>query len=109
MEFLKRLVFEFVIESPSLGTQQEGQRSVIRGLFNIYVKAIRSRDESLVPTLFHTELGDLGRVPRRRRASRGEVRLALDIVASFTEAQAIEMYKRLIGVEVGSVADLVAL
>jgi len=106
IEFLKRLVFEFVIERPDLGAQQAGQRRIIRELFTTYHEAVRSGDQTIVPALFREELQEiLARGEHSRQLP--QARLALDIVASFTEAQAVAMYRRLTGHEVGSVANLV--
>lgn len=106
MEFLKRLVFEFVIERPGLGAQQAGQRQIIRTLFNAYHTAAQKDDESLVPALFRTELREIAsrNIPSRQLPT---ARLALDIVAGLSEAQAVTMFRKLTGHETGSIADFV--
>jgi dGTPase len=107
LKFFQRIVWEYVISNPKLATQQHGQRQVVRGLFGIYLDAIRSRNSNLVPALFHDELEAMGARPRRkRRPKRNEIRLAVDIVASFTDSQAVNMFRRLTGITSGSIADL---
>ena len=39
----KELTWIYVIENPALVTQQEGQRRVIRDLFNIYQEAAQAK------------------------------------------------------------------
>lgn len=107
MKFLQRIVWDFVISNPRLATQQHGQRRVIRSLFEMYLAAITQRDPDLLPALFHTELEGLGARPKRaRKPTRAEIRLAVDVVASFTDNQAMLLNRRLTGVTTGSVADL---
>jgi dGTPase len=106
LKFFQRIVWEYVISNPNLATQQHGQRTIIRTLFAVYLEATRERNSDLTPALFLDELDALGGKPRRkRRPNRAEIRLAVDIVASFTDSQASNMFRRLSGVASGSVAD----
>jgi len=108
MRFLQNLVWRYVITNPALGTQQEGQRRVINTLFTTYRDAIRAgRDgEILIPPGFKQEFDAIQGMPAKARY-RGarETRLAVDIVASFTDQQAVALYRRMIGVAAGSVTD----
>jgi dGTPase len=108
LKFLQRLVWTYVIENPRLATQQHGQRQIIRTLFETYLRAVKERNTALVPPLFHRGLADLGD-PRsskdRQQNTPDETRLAVDIVASFADAQAVLLYRRLTGVATGSVTD----
>jgi dGTPase len=107
MRFFQRIVWESVISNPRLATQQHGQRRVIRELFDVYLTAVRQRNPDLIPAVFHEQLDRLGPAPKRRRAAlRPEVRLAVDVIASFTDSQAMLMHRRLMGIAPGSVADL---
>ncbi|MBI3490768.1 MAG: dNTP triphosphohydrolase [Acidobacteria bacterium] len=109
--FLQRIVWEQVITSPSLGTQQVGQKNIITNLFRTYLTAIRERNREIVPAAYEEELHLLGRARRgtkRRRPSRAEIRLAADIVAGLTDHQASLMHARFSGMNAGSVADLYA-
>lgn len=107
IEFLQRLVWQYVIKNPRLATQQHGQREIIRKLFEIYLEAVRRRDLNLLPPRFHSDLGALSRPDTKNRNPHpAEVRLAVDIVSSLTDAQAVVMYRRLTGVAPGSVIEL---
>lgn len=107
MRFFQRLVWEFVISNPKLATQQHGQRRVIRTLYDVYLGAVRARTRDLIPPLFHEELASLNKAAKKTaKPTVPEIRLAVDIVASFTDNQAVLMYRRLTGVSTGSVADL---
>ncbi len=105
MRFLQRLVWDHVIENPRLATQQHGQREIIRGLFRVYLKAIRDLDRTLIPGSFQKDLDEVTSSPKNERAAE-EVRLAVDIVASLTDRQATTLHRRLTGVAPGSVTDI---
>ena len=109
LKFLQRLVWAYVIDNPRLATQQHGQRRIIRRLFEIYLEAVKARNTALVPALFHRSLAELG-LPRpegkqRHQDTAAETRLAVDIVASLSDGQAVMLYRRLSGVATGSVTD----
>lgn len=103
IDFLHGLVEDYVIINPRLGTQQHGQRQVIRTLFDVYLGAVVERDKSLVPPHSHQQLE---RVPRGAGPHPAEVRLAVDIIAGFTDNQALAMHRRLAGISPGSVMEL---
>jgi dGTPase len=92
---LKELTWVYVIEAPSLVTQQFGQRSAIRGLFEIYMDASRNRSsQKLLPAYYRDAL---------EQADENEIkRTVVDLIAGMTENQALAMYNRLTGVSVGS-------
>lgn len=101
MYFLQGLIWDYVILNPRLATQQAGQRRIIELLFDTYRKAVEKRDRGIVPERFHTELDRVGKTPHP-----SETRLAVDIVSSFTDHQAVVMYGRLLGVSPGSIVQL---
>ena len=104
IDFLHGLVEDYVIINPRLGTQQHGQRQVIRTLFEVYLGAVKKRDKAIVPPHFHQELD---RVPQgAERPHPDEVRLAVDVVAAFSDNQALAMHRRLTGHSPGSVMEL---
>jgi dGTPase len=103
MRFLQALIWDYVILNPRLATQQAGQREIIELLFQTYLDAVRGRDRGIVPARFHWELAEL---PSGPGAQALETRLAVDIVSSFTDDQAVLMYRRLLGVAAGSVIEL---
>ena len=107
MRFLQNLVFRYVIENPSLGTLQEGQRHVVRSLFIAYLQAIREPDKpwtrQLLPTAYRSLLERME--VSGRPDSEQTARLAIDIVASLSEPQANATYQRAFGFRLGSVHD----
>lgn len=107
LKCLKGLVWTYVISNPKLATQQYGQRQIIEKLFQTYLKAIHDRYEDLIPRRFQRNLQELGsRISPSDPPYPEEIRLAVDIVASFTDSQAVGMYKRLMGVSPGSVVEI---
>jgi dGTPase len=128
MRFLQNLVWRYVIQNPSLGTLQEGQRKIVRTLFHAYLGAIRNPEKGewsrrLLPTAYRSLLERRemagkpaaktnrgGRSTRantsRARLTREEsARMAADIVASHSEPQAIAVYRRALGFTLGSIHD----
>lgn len=101
MDFLQRLVRIYVIANPRLATQQTGQRAVVRTLFGIYRDAVRSGDPDLIPPRFLHLLST-----EAPPIDEGATRIAADIVAGFTDQQAVTMYRRLTGIDPGSVMDV---
>lgn len=99
---LKQLIWHYVILDPSLGTQQYGQRRVIRELFRIFKGAAKDGHSGVnwgvLPKNYQEELEQV-------RDNRGRVRIVADIIASMTEQQALKMHQRLTGVSPGSVRD----
>lgn len=108
LKFLQRLVWTYVIDNPRLATQQHGQRRIIHSLFETYLTAVKARNVALVPPLFHRGLMALGEarpMKDRTQDTPEETRLAVDIVASLSDEQAVLLYRRLTGVATGSVTD----
>ena len=97
--FLQWLVWHYVIINPQLATQQTGQCMIIRTLFNRYLEAIQATNKELIPPRFRDDIPVSQTLP-------DQVRLAIDIVASFTDSQAIVMYRRMMGIKPGSVLEL---
>ena len=93
---LKQLNWHYVIDSPSLKTQQFGYKKVIRELFKIYSDPNNKANE-LVPSWIKAELGE--------EPESDPLRMAADIVGSLSDFQAIRMYDRLTGRNSGSIKD----
>lgn len=109
MKFLKGLVWYYVIESRKLATQRAGQKKIVEGLFEIYLSAICDQDEhavALIPNRFTEELANADSGDGEAPAA-DELRLAADIVASFTDREAARAHHRLTGVSFGSVTEVV--
>jgi dGTPase len=102
MRFLQNLVWRYVITNPRLATQQEGQRKVVRDLFEVYKKSAEA-DQLLVPAHFRRVLE-----PSEVNCAASDAdRLAVDIVASLSENQATLLHRRFMGVSSGSFTELV--
>ncbi len=106
LKFLQRIVWYYVISNPRLATQRYGQKRIVRTLFTMYLEAIEEGDLSFIPVRFVREYLEL-----RDRENQGEdisqekVRMAVDIVASLSEAEAVLKYRRLTGISQGSFLD----
>ena len=106
LKFLQRIVWSYVISNPRLATQRYGQKKIIRTLFEVYLEAIHRSDLSFIPARFVKEFLDLQeRENRGEDASQEKTRMAVDIVASLSEAETILQYRRLTGIAQGSFLD----
>jgi len=92
---LKQLTWFYVIDRPSLAIIQEGQRQVIRTLFESYRDGIKREQYRLFPP---------GYVERLEAAETdpAKVRAVIDLIAGLTEAAAVQIYQRLCGHSTGS-------
>jgi dGTPase len=102
VDVLQQLTREYVVNNPSLATQQHGQKRIIRQLFSIYSSALRRGDVLVFPPRLQEEVADMLGYDRDGPAA---VRLVADVIAGMTEEEAIGMHRRLTGAELGSVAD----
>ncbi|VEP11849.1 Deoxyguanosinetriphosphate triphosphohydrolase-like protein [Hyella patelloides LEGE 07179] len=104
LQFLQRIVWSYVISNPGLTTQRYGQKRIIRTLFEMYLEAIKTEDLALIPVRFVREYRELC-----ERANVNieleKTRMAVDIIASFSEAEAVIKYRRLTGISQGSFLD----
>jgi len=92
---LKELTWFYVIEVPALATQQEGQREVIKTLFNFYSEASEGKRSKNIFTPFYRQALDDAADRKEKK------RVIIDLIAGMTEAQALEMSNRLLGVAGG--------
>jgi dGTPase len=93
---LKELVWTYVIEEPALATQQYGQRRLIRELFTIYSEAAKGDARKIFPTYYRERLDSAG-------PDTSEIdRTCIDLIASLTENQLIDVHGRLTGSSLGS-------
>jgi dGTPase len=94
VEILKELTWQYLIDDPSLTTQQYGYRKVIRDLFAVFLRATKEqRDRVIFPIGVREQL---------ERAKEEPLRIVTDFIASLTEQQALEMYQRIAGISFGS-------
>jgi dGTPase len=106
LQFLQQIVRRYVILNPRLTTQQFGQKKIIRTLFEVYKEAVEKGKTDLIPARFlkDSSLDNLFSVESGENQKR---RIAIDIVASFSETEAIVMYRRFTGTHQGSVMDYI--
>jgi len=125
MKFLQNLVWRYVIVSPRLALQQHGQKHIIATLFNAYKGDMDNKEPKLIGSYFRHRLGDAALAGKaeipwgleansvtvksrsKRRINASKARLAADIVAGFSDNQAVTVYRRITGVNPGSVTDLI--
>lgn len=88
---LKELTWTYVIEAPSQGLQREGQRGIIKRLFEVYsVAAASSKTWSIFPPYYREELKEAGSVAEKTRT-------VVDLIAGMTEQQVVDAYRQVIG------------
>ncbi|MBZ9714680.1 deoxyguanosinetriphosphate triphosphohydrolase family protein [Deinococcus multiflagellatus] len=111
INFLKKIIWHYIIDRPQLGTQQHGMRKIIKGLFETYYETIITPeigDERIIPQSLRGIFDEIKGEKNTRDDHERQIRLAVDIVASLSDGQALEMYKRLIGVDPGKITDFIA-
>lgn len=92
-DFLKALVWFYVIERPHLAAQQAGQRRIVRQL----VEWIHEDPRRLLPADRQEELADHGDLTRA----------VADHVASLTEPMAVKLHGKLSGSDLGAITDTI--
>lgn len=101
---LKELTWQYVILSPSLVAREEGQRRVIKGLFDAYMESASSKQPKLLPAPFQEELSEaLGKAPGDEKAMR--LRIVIDVITSMNDLQAVRAYHRITGISLGPVLE----
>lgn len=89
VELLKEVTHYYVISHPRLVSVREGQREMLRKLFEIYVEVLEEkRNQALLPQATRDRLS----------SADGSQRLAADLLASMTERQVIQSYQRFKGI-----------
>lgn len=106
LKFLQRIVWSYVISNPRLATQRYGQKRIIKTLFEIYLQAISDRDLSFIPARFVREFLEIeANLGKSSELNREQTRMAVDIVAGLSEAEAVIQYRRLTGISQGLFLD----
>ena len=94
---LKELTWHYVINDPSMASQQFGQRKIISDLFQIFEKAARTRKNFLIfPKHYQEEL---------ESNPSESLRIVIDLIAGMTEKQAVIVHQRLTGTALGSALE----
>jgi dGTPase len=106
LKFLQRVVWSYVISNPRLATQRYGQKRIIKTLFEIYLQAISDRDLSFIPARFVREFLEIeASSGNSSELNQEQTRMAVDIVAGLSEAEAVIQYRRLTGISQGLFLD----
>lgn len=95
---LKQLTWRYVILNPSLTTKQVGQRKIIHDLFETFHTAAVEAELDIFPAAYRELVKAAG-------SSRERARLVTDMIAGMTEQQAINIHRKLTGINLGSVLD----
>jgi dGTPase len=92
---LKQLTWTYVIENPALAAQQQGQRCVIKTLYERFSEAALSEDWNIFPSSLRTDLQE--NFDSFAQDSSSRARVIIDLIATMTEVEAIGFYQRLTG------------
>lgn len=95
VDLLKEMTRYYVIDHPRIVRVREGQREMLKKLFEIYLEVVdKKRNQALLPqwTRDRLDSGD------------GSPRLVADLLAGMTERQVIQTYQRLTGIVPGSMS-----
>jgi dGTPase len=107
VDILKRLTWYYVINNPSLYTQQEGYRTVVKQLYEIHFQAASDNTEKgwfMFPVSSREQLEAIQGLQGASRTA-GIIRIVADFIAGLTEGQALNLYQRVTGLARGSVFD----
>ena len=106
VEVLKQLTMLYVVRRPSLAVIQRGQGSLVESLWDWYEEATQpGGDRRLLPSAYRARLLD---TQKAKEPEKARIRLVTDLVAGLTEKSALELYRRMSGMEPGSVLDAAA-
>jgi dGTPase len=98
VKLLKELVWYFVIEDKSLAAQQKGQTACINCVLHAVWDDIGGK-RILLPISFREQLDD----------GHPAHRVLADFVSGLTERQALALYRRLTGLQEGSIMDVITI
>lgn len=94
---LKQLTWFYVIEAPGLAIQHEAQKKIVSRLADIFLaEAVQLKPSGVLPIAYREILNRTGITDDQKR------RTAIDLLASMTETQATDIYRRLEGISLDS-------
>jgi dGTPase len=112
---LKQLTWQYVIHNPALATMQEGQKAVVRALFEKLTSWLKEAPQKGEKYRLPLRLLDLWHLteteeghsayPRARRDDARRARATADYISSLTEAQIVDLHNRISGRASQSVLD----
>ena len=97
VKMLKELTWHYVMRSPALTAQKRGYVRIIEELFTTFHEASQhQKDWDIFPFGYRERLESTGDPQERSR-------IVIDLIASMTETQAVQMYQRLQGTSESSI------
>ncbi len=94
MTMFKQLIWTYVIDAPGLATQQVGQAGVISRLYDVFCDSALSSNPKLFPAFYRERLSAAESDADKRR-------ICVDFIASLTEAQSMNIFRRISGATTG--------
>jgi dGTPase len=101
VEALKSLTWVYVVRRPALAVMQTGRVEIIKRLYEVYAAAAKAKDERMFPAAYRDRL-------TTAESSDEQSRLVVDLISGLTEEAALGLFRRLSGIDPGSVIDAVA-
>jgi dGTPase len=95
ISMFKQLVWTYVIDAPSLATQQIGQAQIVKKLFDVFCDSALSTNPRLFPPFYRERLDGASSDPEKRRT-------CADFISGLTETQCINIFHRITGSMAGS-------
>lgn len=102
---LQQLTWHYMILNPTLSTQQQGQKRLVKELFKFFYDAAFSGEENLLSPRGREMMQPLLDGTYRGSKKSFCARLSADMVSSMTEPEALNVAHRILGVSQGSVFD----
>jgi dGTPase len=102
---LQELTKHYMILHPSLGTQQVGQRKLVKELFQYFYEAATSGQDALLPPRCREMIEPLVNGTLKGSKKKHCARLAADMVSSLTELEAKDLAHKILGISLGSAFD----
>ena len=99
VDVLKDLTWVYVVRRPSLAVMQAGRRRIVDSLYRWYLAAAsEGGDERLFPPAYRERL-------TAAQTDAAQSRVVNDLVSGLTEEAALALYRRMSGVDPGSLLD----
>ena len=102
---MKSMMLHYVYDSPSLVAQQAGQRVVVRTLLAEMMGAAKTDSGNLIPQPFRDWVVAVNAQYRDEEQERLRLRIAIDVMTSMTECQALLLVQRVTGIDCGSITE----
>jgi dGTPase len=102
VRLLKALTWFYVISNPALVSQQDGQKTIVRELFDAFRNAAISRKDhgrNIIPLNARDEILEAADDDEQL------ARAVADLIARMSEPGLVKLYRRIKGVDLGSVLD----